>query len=572
MKKKLFIMALFGVLLFSGCSSEDENNNGINGDVTTNYLSVNIVATPNAGTRAVQDADNYEKGLTKENTVKSVRFYFFDSEGNAAPVKKNDNGTYDSHYDWTTPAGNGQDMPNVEKILDVTLIIDGTKDKRPTSIVAIINPPTGLSTNLSLAQLNELVSDYSDTNSFIMSNSVYSNGATNNAIKMEAVSVDGHLYPTSSAALADPVSIYVERVLAKVRLENTITANVVTLTDGTKLIPTSRSTEISESNDVAIYAKFLGWNVTATTDKSRLMKEINPAWDVNLFNASEPWNYVPYFRSFWAVNPADLNYGYGTFNNSTSSYPEESATIDPANSIKYFDGGTEQNPQVNYTYIQENAASDIISGTNPTTPTQVIIAAQLVDAQGEALEFAEWAFHKYTVDDLKNLMTNNATLYKGSSKKKIEPSDIEFQTATAIGEADKDRKGRYYVFAQLTEEAKNETWYSSNAENTQSIDTKTANDKLKELGHAKIWKNGYTYYYFDIKHLNTQDTGVGQVGVVRNHLYDARITSLVGLGTPVYDSDETIYPEKPEDDTYIAAKINILSWRIVPNDITLQWP
>ena len=90
---------------------------------------------------------------------------------------------------------------------------------------------------------------------------------------------------------------------------------------------------------------------------------------------------------------------------------------------------------------------------------------------------------------------------------------------------------------------------------------------MKELGSAKVWKDGYTYYYFDIKHLGNK------IGVVRNHIYDANITKLTGLGTPVYNPDEIIYPEKPIDDeeTFIAAQINILSWRIVKNDVELDW-
>ena len=60
---------------------------------------------------------------------------------------------------------------------------------------------------------------------------------------------------------------------------------------------------------------------------------------------------------------------------------------------------------------------------------------------------------------------------------------------------------------------------------------------------------------------------------MRNHIYDANITKLTGLGTPVYNPDEIIYPEKPIDDeeTFIAAQINILSWRIVKNDVELDW-
>ena len=53
-------------------------------------------------------------------------------------------------------------------------------------------------------------------------------------------------------------------------------------------------------------------------------------------------------------------------------------------------------------------------------------------------------------------------------------------------------------------------------------------------------------------------------GVVRNHIYAINVTKIAGLGTPVYNPDEIIYPETPEENEhYIAAQINILSWRVV---------
>ena len=74
-----------------------------------------------------------------------------------------------------------------------------------------------------------------------------------------------------------------------------------------------------------------------------------------------------------------------------------------------------------------------------------------------------------------------------------------------------------------------------------------------------------------MKHLGS-DERKGLFGVVRNHLYDVNINSVVGLGTPVYDPDEKIVPQKPDnDETYIAAKVNVLSWRVANNDFDFEW-
>ena len=79
-----------------------------------------------------------------------------------------------------------------------------------------------------------------------------------------------------------------------------------------------------------------------------------------------------------------------------------------------------------------------------------------------------------------------------------------------------------------------------------------------------------TYYYYEIVHHGTGATATK--GVVRNHIYETTVTKIAGFGTPVYNEELVIYPEKPSDnDHYIAAEINILSWRIVKNEYALEW-
>ena len=93
---------------------------------------------------------------------------------------------------------------------------------------------------------------------------------------------------------------------------------------------------------------------------------------------------------------------------------------------------------------------------------------------------------------------------------------------------------------------------------------------------AKVWQDGATYYFTNIEHFNGKDA------VIRNHHYVVNITGAVGLGTPVYYPDgykpEDSTPDIPEipdpvvpsdDETYLSAKINVLSWKIVNNDVTL---
>lgn len=107
------------------------------------------------------------------------------------------------------------------------------------------------------------------------------------------------------------------------------------------------------------------------------------------------------------------------------------------------------------------------------------------------------------------------------------------------------------------------------------VSNSTVNTLLKAYS-AQIWTEGRCYYYTTIPHLAT--SGVGQYGVVRNHVYQITINGISGFGTPVYDptptepdDDEDIDPETPTDDaSYLAAKVNILAWRIVSKEVTLN--
>lgn len=577
-------------LAFVGCSSEEDIAPGNNGELSEpQFLTVNLVTNPTNGTRATRAGGDqrpgdptgatYEEGLEAENKVTKVRFYFFDADGNAAKVKRNGS-EWVNYLEWENNVTEEEDnnMPNVEKILTAQLIIETPKeDKVPDKIVAIINPMTvDPNPERSLASLIGVTHDAKTaitSGNFLMSNSTYAK----DKVKQMAVSAVGKIKKTPGEALNDPVEIYVERAVAKVRLNSSLTP----LDGTTNIFKTSTEDKTQEvtvgDTKKEIYVKFLGWNATAVSNKSRLVKEINPVWNGNLFGAGgTPWNWAEYCRCFWAINANSVGYEYGAFVPDTESKQIDGNKFQ-AQAKKKFDGK-------DWVYVNENASpyvSDITTseGNSASTPTKVIISAQLVDKDGNALEFAEYGSTKTTIDGLKEIFANNCGLYKkveveGKTKfVKITPKELTVKTATEVGEtSDKDGKpdsakpGRYKSYVQLATDEDGK-WYASNTEDAQPLTAQEANDQLKGLGSAKIWKEGHTYYYFDIKHFGDK------TGVVRNHIYDATITKLAGLGTPVYNPDEIIYPEKPEEDndSFIAARINILSWRVVKNDVELNW-
>ena len=96
------------------------------------------------------------------------------------------------------------------------------------------------------------------------------------------------------------------------------------------------------------------------------------------------------------------------------------------------------------------------------------------------------------------------------------------------------------------------------------------NADLKSVPAAVLYESGLTYYYVDIKHLGAPSS-LAEYGIVRNHIYDININSIGGYGSPVYQGTEFIeYPQVSDQKSYVAAKINILSWRLVNQEVDIQ--
>lgn len=127
------------------------------------------------------------------------------------------------------------------------------------------------------------------------------------------------------------------------------------------------------------------------------------------------------------------------------------------------------------------------------------------------------------------------------------------------------------VVAALNDETK--TYYKNDGtEATPIWNTITATDANTALGTetAQVRKDGMTYYYMPISHLGSDNT-IAKYGIVRNHLYDINVTDMSGFGSPVNDPTEIIIPTVPvENKSYVAAKINVLQWRVVSQNVNLN--
>ena len=578
MKNFKFLFGAFCALgMMASCSSSDDavEGGGTTPDNSGNlYLSVNVMSS-NTGTRATETGEpgtgseedpknsSYEKGTETENTVTSAVFYFFTSTGEPANVV-NQNGTMVNYYSAPV-AGNSDNMPNEEKILTAQVVINTKQgDQIPDKMVAILNATPTDNSSKSLSQLAAVTNDYrlaKTEKKFVMSSSVYSKDGEK---KMEVEDVKPYFKSSETEAQNNPVDVYVERVLAKVSVASAMTYDEATgdiTVNGEKLYYTDQTSDKSGNADKRLYVKFVGWDVATETAKSYLFKNINAAWsdaDLGIVN----WTWPNYYRSFWAMNPAltDADYENHTFGNATKKV----GSLDAKGDMIYGTTATD----INYTYIQENAnpnsTSTPVAAAAPTKPTKIVVAAQLVDKNGNAVTLAEWKGVRTTKDGVLMNMANLSTIYYsadgGTTRTKITPDMICFPEKTNI--------------AVLTDAVKNNTsytFYLTSGTEAASVDVAAVNTALKNLGAAKIWEEGKTYYFTDIRHLATSDGKPGYIGIVRNHSYQVALQSVTGLGTPVYNPDEVIVPENPDmDESYLAARIKVLSWRVVKSTVDLK--
>lgn len=569
--KKLFI-AVMALATIVSCSKENEEANVTPVGSETALLSVSLKAV---GTRAY----DYAQGNTDENAVKSIDFYLFDAEGKAYPAAESSNKVSVASGalgNWTDGSG------NIDQTSEIYLVIAKKQDTPPAQIVAVINSATDYA-NKTLSQLQAEVVALSTDNGFVMTNSVYEgdNGVVvatpifteNIFTTSEPKGQPGTVYPAAGETKDTnvvPVEIYVERVAAKVQVS--AGTNVL---NKDKFIPVKNDNGEDMANT---FVKVLGWQVTNATTSSYLLKKYG---EDNFFTAL---NDKAASRSHWAETYEQTVQHNLTFNAITG---EDALNLD------------DHNYYLENTLSSENTDgwfNDVNTNTHAqaTKAAQLIVAAQLVDANGSPKEFGIWYGKQYdqledteeggkTVYGLKSLMINNAAkqifvkdtenstdakpVYRSITTGDVTFYQVDDQTSYKATGWNGDL--RYEVKVMAKEGVQ---YYSAekNANGNQiALEADAVNAILEKIEPAMMWKSGYTYYSTLINHYKVGEIQLN--GLVRNHVYDIKITSVNGYGTPVYDPTKIITPEIPVDQKgfSLTAQINVLSWALVSQNVNL---
>lgn len=527
--KFLFAGMIALAATFTACSNDDEMTPVVNPTEGNAYMAISLV-TPNDGTRA-----EYEYGLEEESEVKNVDFYFYKSDG-SFKVKG-------STVSTTLTSTDKSDDVNVSRIYNTVVSVADASDI--AQVFAVVNCGADFSGKTlaeakSALKTSEYTTSYGGTDYYIMTGSVYDSNVYG------AYDCTNKFYDTKEKAESgEAVEIYVERVAAKVNvklgdnLKNVASEGVKVTVDGTEYT-----------------VKVLGWTLNATEPESFLMKNITA--EAKYFTN---WNAADKFRCFWAEDP---NYTGKTY--LTGGYTDSEEVIPILNYVKQSEVTTL--PEVLYSL--ENTYGNDAFASYLQASTSLLVVAQFGDGKTDYYEF------NGTIYDKENciaaiLATNNVGLFYAK-----EDDTYKQISADMLSDLDGADVHDGHIYCQLTDDAAKYTWYKYNGtgskDNEKSYTAATAADVNAALKADNTttygFKNGLMYYSIPIKHLVSVEDGVtptavGQYGIVRNHVYTLSLESITGLGHAIWNPDEHIVPVS-DTNKYMKAKLNVLSWRIVP--------
>lgn len=576
MKIEKLMLGLFASFLMVGCSQNDDLPNGEeNAKGKDSYISIKI----NSGMTGSRSSGGFEEGQGKENTVNHVQFFFFDANGNAFNVP----------VPTTTTAQGGQTVVenivasgskdnyimarglnetlsngNVEKFLDAIVVFKVQNNSYPSSVIAVLNwNYTGPGLNKQQL-MNKLIAENiaitetvtQNQKGFIMCNTVYKSEDYQTLFDATPVTT-ANFAESPNAAKNNAIEIYVERLAAKVNV--TINQSNTEITD---IFEVEAAPDIDKNASTKIYAKLLKWDINTTSTYSYLGKHLDNSWNADTpfanWNHYDPTNKI--FRSYYAeAVPSDVT---------TEDEDDEGNPVNTSikssftwSSIPNTFGDDLQNAD----YCLEN--------TDETKYTKVLVKAQLgtlSDAGAfTAQTIYQWYSSYYTsLDELRKAVAQRVSEYING---------ITYSNISVTSKFNSSAPNAHDAYKVKFGVPSNGTYYSPNDATTPLTEAQIT-EIFNNVSDAKVWTDGATYYFTKILHHDDSDNTKDKYAVIRNHAYKVSIEGVKGLGTPVYVPTTEIPGEEPiipdpvlpeEKDTYIAAQINVLSWKLVNNNVVL---
>ena len=584
MYKHFSLLALVAALVLAACSSDDDLDAAAtsDSDATSAYMAVNIYMSSDAATRSSSStvsSDGYATGTSEEYAIdltKSI-FLFYASDGSyltsALPTETgNVSSTTSSNEDY------------VEYTTSAMLVLSPTT-LTPANMVGILNDAKYESyKGMSLDELQEALftSSNDDGTNLLMSNAVKYTTSDGFSFATSISSTD--IKDSENDATSNPVDMYVER--AKARVAIGVTENNFTSTESGTYTYTLQETDddgnstdrtftyyyVDATNglsytDATVDITINGWAVNAYNQTGYVIKNYSNGGtelssDINSSDApGGAWgtDWYSSFRIFWAVD---------------GNYAAEASTDDDWG-LKYWtwtDVTTQTTPcstDAAYYYEQTldpNATTGYDDGETAYAPTLLVAATVGVNADG-ATE-ADGAGNDIFLSYGEVLYSESAVYAKILSLLK-EAGYTGDATISSITWTTKEASKGTVVISSITmsDESTDVSSYITAINNSDFISNGSESEDATAY-YLRKYDGGASYYQVPIQTYITSSSS--PYGLVRNTAYSITINSVTGIGAGVPNPDEKLTDIPEEDETgHLAAKINILAWRLSSQKVDL---
>ena len=556
MKFKAFLLSAIALVLFVGCERniEPEFNSA------ESFLAVQIVSPSDAATKGTQGG--FTSGTADEAKINNAYFYFYDVSGNFV-VKGETLGAL-----TTTNVDN-----NVERRINATIVLRNVS-VLPDQMLIVLNLPAADDSkfdNKSLTQAQAAITNLyrNATDSYIMTTSTYLKKDETPKIVCTTRDIGTYLETTEAAALANPVTAYVERLAVK---GNLTIKDAATTAGMPNVTPASFTTVQApfQSNQEDVTIRLNGWKFSNLNKQSYYIKKIDDTWDFT-------WNWNDYtsggttwggkYRTFWAQ---DANYTDGvyptSYSNFISTHGGDASTIS-LTYLSYNDVAADAWLGADYCHENTIAGGLLTDSKYKSAATNILLAAQVKLASAGAYTtlyrfngvFYDWA--QYSAILAQNMNTKG---YRKTGNLEYAAGDFQQPDPSVASTHTHLYDGK--IKPLLTTAA--------STDSDAGAITYLADDRFI----TEVFTDGKMYYSISIEHfLNPDYTKnhattpfiVGDFGVVRNHWYQVTVTDIKHVGTGVFKDDEPIVPHDDPSTRYLAAQINILAWQTVTQNVEL---
>lgn len=601
MNKYFKFMSVAAVALLAAACSSDEPNGGPDTTGKDGQAFMKVRINYADGGRAT--AGDFEYGKDFEHTVSTARFFFYDDQQNYV--------TEASVWNGGNP-NTGTPDQNIEYFGNNVLVLSGLDNNNfPKYMLTVLNAPAGFTSKMTLQETADDIfaqaadktdgGIYSGSN-FIMSTSSYGRTDADEPAFVNVLTTNNFKNSAADATANEAVvDVYVERLAAKVcvGVDNEAEGLVYDAEKGMYKLRITVSGDPNDQDQVGdnigaadVYIKFNGWALSNTRKSTHLCKDIASVTAGLTFN----WDNAArgFHRSWWgasvgygsAVSTADLNqFSFNELNKHFYNEMDAGADNDTyktyvdycaenTNTAEHFNSG-KKDANGNELVDPRFVTSVLLGATTYMEVTEsgstVLKPVDLILYNG--LYFTDKAIRDYAMRYVQGLDELNYYT-KVDGKEEYNQLSADFAKVLTTGENASDVKvvADETAFTGKTIYTKNASGvYTPVADNATVISA--LNTSLAKVEGATGYKGGQMYYNIPIEH-HYEATGKaleeGEYGVVRNHFYQLTVNSIKRLGHGVYDPDKDIIPDEEEDPKYyVGARINILSWKVVKQNVEL---